>query len=96
MADMIIAAKEGYSIGGSVAADSLIAKHKQTGSHGFLNTEPKMNALFVAAGAGIKPGSTTPIIDNVDVAPTVAHLLGVALDQADGRVLTELLTDDAK
>ena len=96
MADMIIAAKEGYSIGGSVAADSLIAKHKQTGSHGFLNTEPKMNALFVAVGAGIKPGSKLPIVENIDIATTTAHLLGLPLEQAKGRVLTELLTDDAQ
>jgi len=97
MADMIIAAKEGYAVGASVKAKKLVAKRKtQIGKHGYLSTEPKMNALFVAAGAGIKPGSKLPIVENIDIAPTVAHLLGVALDQADGRVLTELLSDDAK
>jgi len=97
MADMIIAAKDGYGVGGSVTAKAVVVKQKkQNGKHGYLNTEPKMNALFVAAGAGIKSGSKLPSIENINIAPTVAHLLGVELDQADGRVLTKFLSDDAK
>ena len=49
-----------------------------------------MHALFVAAGKGIKPGTKLKIINNVDVAPTIAHLLGLEL-KADGRVLREAL-----
>ena len=97
MADMIIAVKDGYGVGGSFTGDQLITERRsQGGSHGYLSTEPKMNALFVTAGAGIKPGSKLPKVENVDVTATTAHLLGVKLDQADGRVLTEFLTNDAK
>jgi hypothetical protein len=31
-------------------------------------------------------------VDNIDVAPTAARLLGVELKDVDGRVLTEILT----
>lgn len=93
MADMIIAAKEGYSVGGTTNGDTLIAEHKQNGSHGYLSTEPKMNALFVASGAGIKRGAKLPSVENVDVAPTAAHLLGVKLDNPTGRVLAEFVDE---
>jgi len=94
MADMVVAAKEGYAVGGSFTAKSVVTKKKSPGgTHGYLTTEPKMRALFVASGAGIKPGSKLPEIENIHIAPTVAHLLGVTLDRADGRVLTELLDD---
>jgi hypothetical protein len=50
-----------------------------------------MNAIFVAAGAGIKTGMKVPTFENIDVAPTIARLLGVALENASGRVLVEIL-----
>jgi arylsulfatase A-like enzyme len=93
MADMVIAAKDGYGVGGAVKGEGLIQEHAQRGSHGYLSTEPKMNALFVASGAGVRPGSSLQSVENVDVAPTAAHLLGVPLEGATGRVLSELLQD---
>ncbi|MDG3007879.1 alkaline phosphatase family protein [Paludisphaera mucosa] len=93
MADMIVAAQDGYGVAGGVAGDSLVQEHSQKGSHGFLATEPKMNALFVASGSGVKPGAKLPSIENVDVAPTIARLLGVPLENPTGRVLTEFLVE---
>ena len=60
MADMIIAAKEGYAVGGTTNGETLVAEHKQTGSHGYLSTEPKMNALFVASARGSSTGPSCP------------------------------------
>lgn len=92
MGDMVIAAKEGYSVGGSFTANALVTERKSPGgTHGYLNTEPKMRALFVVSGAGIKVGPNAPEVESIDIAPTVAHLLGVALEGVDGRVLTEFL-----
>lgn len=93
MADMVIAAKDGYSVGGAFKGDGLIQEHAPKGTHGYLSTEPKMNALFVASGAGIKPGSKLPSVENLDVAPTAAFLLGVPLEKPAGRVLTEILAE---
>ena len=52
-----------------------------------------MNAIFIAAGAGIKPGVELGEIDNIDVAPTVAHLLGVPLPDTDGKILAGALSE---
>ncbi|MDR3633744.1 MAG: alkaline phosphatase family protein [Isosphaeraceae bacterium] len=94
MPDMILAAKDGYAIGASATGDEFVVTNESTtGSHGYLSTEPKMNALFVASGAGIKAGQRLDQVDNIDVAPTVARLLDVPLNGASGRVLSEILID---
>ena len=51
-----------------------------------------MHATFVAVGAGIKPGVQLGLIQNVDVAPTIARLMGLAMKDVDGRVLEEILS----
>ena len=45
----------------------------------------------MASGRGIKPGAKLQSVDNVDVAPTAAKLLGVELKNVEGKVLTEIL-----
>ena len=92
MADLVLVADDGYAIGGSASGDALVVTNDgPPGAHGFLSTNPKMNAPFVASGAGIKPGVDLDVVDNVDVAPTVAHLLGVPLKHTTGHVLMEIL-----
>ena len=63
------------------------------GMHGSLSPRDVHNAL-VAAGPHFRRGfhDTLPS-GNVDVAPTVARLLGLRLPAADGRVLEEALVD---
>ncbi len=56
------------------------------GTEAVVLTEP-----FVLVGAGVKPGRY-PAVQQADVAPTVAVLLGAAIPAtAQGRVLTEML-----
>ena len=95
MGDLVLAAKEGYSFSLDARGDDfVVASEAQTaGAHGFLSTEPKMNAIFVAAGAGIKAGTKVANVDNINVAPTIARLLGVSLEHATGRVLEEILQE---
>ncbi|MCX6922086.1 MAG: hypothetical protein NT154_02530 [Verrucomicrobia bacterium] len=52
-----------------------------------------MNGVLVAWGRGIKPGSKLGLVDNIDVAPTIAALLGRSLPGADGRVLREIMSN---
>jgi arylsulfatase A-like enzyme len=61
--------------------------------HGYLPSHPSMFPAFVASGAGIRRGARIGHVRNLDVAPTIAHLLGLELPGAKGRVLTELLED---
>jgi predicted AlkP superfamily pyrophosphatase or phosphodiesterase len=95
MGDLVLAAKEGYAFSLEATGDALVVANPNltAGAHGFLSTEPKMNAIFVAAGAGIKSGTRVPTVENIDVAPTIARLLGISLENASGRVLEEILLD---
>lgn len=92
MADLILVAKEGYGIGGDADGEEFVTESKSTlGTHGFLSTEPKMNAIFVAAGANVRQGETVGIVRNIDLAPTIARLFRIELPAAEGRVLDEVL-----
>ncbi|BDG07041.1 alkaline phosphatase family protein [Anaeromyxobacter paludicola] len=63
----------------------------QRGMHGSFGTTDVHNTL-VASGPSFRAGATVAQPSgNVDVAPTVAYLLGLSLPQADGRVLDEAL-----
>jgi len=58
------------------------------GQHGYDATLPEMRAIFIAGGAGLKSGATIGPVRAVDVAPTVARLLGFAVDKSvDGKVI---------
>lgn len=91
MADLAMSAKKGYSFGDSAAGEEIVATDGQKGSHGHLPDHPEMHATFVAWGAGVKPGTRLGLIENLDVAPTIARLLGVELPGVQGRVLQEIL-----
>jgi predicted AlkP superfamily pyrophosphatase or phosphodiesterase len=90
--DIFVAAKEGYSFADNPASKDLITPAGGVkGTHGALASNPLMDAIFVAWGAAIKPGVKIPRIRNVDVAPTMAAVLGLKMTDVEGRVLTEIL-----
>lgn len=65
------------------------------GMHGSFSPRDVHNVL-VAAGPDFKPGFKDPLpTGNVDVAPTVARILGLALPNAQGRPLLEAMTHGA-
>jgi predicted AlkP superfamily pyrophosphatase or phosphodiesterase len=95
-ADLMLAAKPGYSFGGSLSGNNPIEEvGERRGSHGHLPDPHYMHATFLAVGAGIKPGVKLKTVSNLDVAPTIARLLGVKLPTAEGRVLTEILNESS-
>jgi predicted AlkP superfamily pyrophosphatase or phosphodiesterase len=93
MADLVLAAGEGYAFNATADGETVaeVPAGSSPGSHGFLSSDEKMRAIFVASGAGIVPGARLEVVKNLDVAPTVARLLGLELPAARGRVLTEIL-----
>lgn len=92
MPDLILSAKDGYYFGNNVAGEDLIAtSDTPKGAHGYSPSHPLMDASFVIAGPRIKPGTVLDLISNTDVAPTAAHLLGVEMQDVDGKVLTEVM-----
>lgn len=95
MADLVLVPKDGYAVSGTATGDDFVVAvtgSMNQGYHGYLASNPKMNAVFVASGRGIKRGLKIGMVDNIDVAPTMARLLGHELPGAEGKVLSEILT----
>lgn len=89
--NLLLVAKDGYAFTAGTAEPVVVDAPAGSGQHGYLNTDPEMDAIFIASGRGIRPGAHADRIRNVDVAPTIAALLGIQLTGVDGRVLTEFL-----
>ncbi|MCP5118756.1 MAG: alkaline phosphatase family protein [bacterium] len=91
-ADLMLSAEPGYGFNRRADGEEVVVStESRTGAHGHRPNQRFMHATFVAAGAHIRPGVELSEIANLDVAPTVAAILGVELPEADGRVLTEIL-----
>jgi len=92
MGDLILYPKAGYAFKSDATGEAeVVPTVNYGGTHGYLNSDPELDGFLIANGCGIKPGVTLDRIAIVDVAPTIAKLLGIALPDADGRVLSELL-----
>ena len=92
MGVLFVTPKEGYSFTAAVGEEVVVdATEGSLGAHGYPATDADLSALFIASGAGIRQGVTLSVIDNVDVAPTMAELLGLNLPNVDGEVLKEIL-----
>lgn len=90
MARLVLAAKPGYSFGGGRTGGAVV-EGAQRGAHGFLAEDKEMDGIFLAVGYGVKAGAVVERVRNVDVAATVAELLGVKVEGMEGRSLTEIL-----
>jgi predicted AlkP superfamily pyrophosphatase or phosphodiesterase len=88
---LVLTTGPGYSFDNSVKGSAVADAGGHKGSHGHDPRPDYMHATFVAVGRGIKPDTKLEFIRNVDVAPTIAYLLGLQMD-TDGRVLREALT----
>jgi len=60
-----------------------------------------MDAIFYAAGPGLRKGVEVAPMRQIDIAPTLAHLLGVSLPaprdpRACGTVLTGALVENSQ
>ncbi len=61
--------------------------------HGYLPDDDHMDPVFIMTGNGIRSGVRLDRVHILDVAPTIAHLLGLEMSNQSGRVLSEALTD---
>lgn len=66
------------------AADGPALQPARGATHGYLPDFPHIMTGLIASGAGIRPGAVAAELRLVDVAPLVAHLLGLDLEAADG------------
>jgi predicted AlkP superfamily pyrophosphatase or phosphodiesterase len=82
---LLLSAKSGYSFSGATGGPVTAEAPQLSGSHGYLASDPDMNPIFIAAGAGVRAGAKLDRVSNLDLAPTIARLLGVSLPTAKGR-----------
>ncbi|MBX7210908.1 MAG: ectonucleotide pyrophosphatase/phosphodiesterase [Verrucomicrobiaceae bacterium] len=91
--DLCLSAKDGYTFSDSLAdTQEINPTDSPKGAHGYIQTHPHMDGCFVISGAGVKKGGVIEAMKNIDVAPTMAKLLGVSIPGVDGRVLVEALS----
>lgn len=94
MADLFVVAKDDYAFTHYPTGDEAVTDltpEVYPGHHGYLASDPQLNGMFVAWGHGVKRGALLGEIRNLDVAPTVAALLGLKMENVEGRVLAEAL-----
>ncbi len=85
--DLALEAAPGYAFGDEARGDEHLGSPQYRGNHGHRPDHPDNGAFFLAAGAGVRQGSEVGAIRSRDVAPTVAHLLGVALGDVEGALI---------
>lgn len=78
--DFVIEAKKGYSL----AKDK--NQNIKGGTHGYDNKEKDMHAIFYAKGPAFKVDKEVKTFQNVSVYPLIAHILGLQIDQVDGKL----------
>ena len=90
---LVLTTGPGYSFANNISGEIIADAGGTKGTHGHDPGPDFMHATFVAAGVGIKSGVKLGTIRNIDVAPTIAHLLGIEM-KCDGDVLKETLIGD--
>lgn len=79
----ILVSKKGYELRDDVDGEYCRTRLTQKAQHGYSEEFPEMRASFMITGAGIKKGN----VENarlIDVAPTLAAIMGAQLPDAQG------------
>ncbi len=82
-AALMLDAGDGYTFGSRATGEADI-KTGMRGMHGQWPDRPGLAATLILAGPGVKPGLVTPEFRMIDIAPTIASLLGLKLENTDG------------
>ena len=81
---LMIEPSEGYYLSDGYDENAFLVGTTRRGAHGFLPTEPRMFTGLILSGAGVRAGVPLPSVRQIDIAPTVARLLGFPMPTADG------------
>ena len=82
----VLVSEKGYEIRDDVTGDYLRTTLTQKAQHGYSEKFPEMRASFMITGEGIGKGKITGV-HLIDVAPTLAAVMGAELPDAQGRNL---------
>ncbi|HET8546697.1 MAG TPA: ectonucleotide pyrophosphatase/phosphodiesterase [Bryobacteraceae bacterium] len=95
MGELVLAARDGYSFFGASDGEAVVTLPNPTGAHGYLSDDPEIYGIFVASGAGIRAGARIDTARTIDIAPTIARLLGLKMGNIEGRALDAIFTAPA-
>ncbi len=84
----------GYRVRSGLGGGSFVVPSVSRGDHGFLPTEAGIRTGLIMAGAGIRDGIVLPSALQVDIAPTIATLLGLTFAEVDGSPLLSFVEPD--
>ncbi len=89
--DLWLSAQKGYAFSDTATGDQIVVSRASVGgTHGYLPDDPEMWAMCVIWGPGIPSGTSLGKIQAVDIAPTIAAILGLELPNVDGRALLKV------
>jgi predicted AlkP superfamily pyrophosphatase or phosphodiesterase len=88
--DLFLTAKPDYMFSGESEGE-LVSRVPDAGTHGYINSDPNMQAIFIASGVGIPKGVRIDSISNLDVAPTIAVLLGLEMKNVKGHAIQPIV-----
>lgn len=88
--DLFLTAKPDYMFSGESDGE-LVTHVPDAGTHGYINSDPKMQAIFIACGSGVPKGIRLDSISNLDVAPTIAALLGLEMKNVKGHPIQAIV-----
>jgi predicted AlkP superfamily pyrophosphatase or phosphodiesterase len=86
-AAFLVVLRPGYYTGLAAGGKLVMPIPGSRGSHGFSPEYPEMRASFFAVGSGVAHHRDLGVIDMRQIAPTVAHILGVSMPTAKAPVL---------
>jgi predicted AlkP superfamily pyrophosphatase or phosphodiesterase len=91
MGDLVLIPKSGYAFSAAQGGPVSSTVASPSGAHGYVNTDPEIDAIFIASGSGIRRGVMLDRVRNIDVAPTIAALLGIKMPaRIEGRPIPEI------
>jgi predicted AlkP superfamily pyrophosphatase or phosphodiesterase len=93
--DLVILSKPDVIFGRIQGGTTLMKRSGIPGMHGYSPTHPDMKSVFIAHGPAFNkvPKTAAWTMKNIDIAPTLAQVLGLSFaTQREGQVLEALLT----
>ncbi|WP_206609736.1 alkaline phosphatase family protein [Paracnuella aquatica] len=89
-AALALAAEKGYTFSSDSKGEFI--RSAKGGTHGYFPDFKEIQTGFVAFGKGIRKGAVVPEMNLTDIAPLIAHLLGLQMDAGiDGKLHPQLL-----
>ena len=88
--DLLLYAKPDYTFRDG-AEGAFATRGGEIGDHGYPNTDPLMQGIFIAAGRGVRHAGEVPAVSVMDVAPTIATLLGIPFASPQGKPFASVL-----